>query len=271
VKNWKPPTTVKGVQSFLGFCNFYRRFIRDYGVIAKPLVNLTKTNVPFSFNQMCINAFKELKARLTSSSLLKHYLLELPTMVETDASDGVVAGILSQQHADGEWYPIAYFSKTMSSAECNYEIHDKEMLAIVKSLAQWRPELEGTHSRFQIYTDHKALEYFMTTKQLTGRQARWAEALSGFYFTIMYRPGKQNGKADALTRREQEVGLQDAIKSEYRTRAFLARDQIDPQVLQDLGINVHEIDLSLVEEEQMNEPLGLIDRILHANRNIKSL
>ena len=90
-------------------------------------------------------------------------------MIETDVSDSVIAGVLSQQHADGEWYPVAYFSKTMALAECNYRIHDKEMLAIVRSLDQWRPELQGTAKRIQIFTDHKALEYFMTTKQLTGR------------------------------------------------------------------------------------------------------
>jgi hypothetical protein len=96
----------------------------------------------------------------------------LQSKIETDASDGVIAGVFSQQHLDGEWYPVAYFSKTMAPAECNYSIHDKEMLAIVKSLDQWRPELQGTAKRIQIYTNHKALEYFMTTKQLTGRQAR---------------------------------------------------------------------------------------------------
>ena len=90
-------------------------------------------------------------------------------MVKTDTSDGVVAGILSQQHSDTELYSVAYFSKTMTLTECNYEIYDKEMLAIICSLKQWRPELEGTHFQFQIYTDHKALKYFMTTKQLTER------------------------------------------------------------------------------------------------------
>ena len=128
--------------------------------------------VPFQFGKECWEAFKELKARLTSSELLRHYDPELQSMIETDASDGVIAGVLSQQHADGEWYPVAYFSKTMAPAECNYGIHDKEMLAIVRSLDQWRPELQGTAKRIQIFTDHKALKYFMTTKQLTGRQAR---------------------------------------------------------------------------------------------------
>ena len=85
-------------------------------------------------------------------------------MIETDTSDSVIAGVLSQLHPDKEWYPIAYFSKTIVPAEYNYEIHDKEMLAIVRSLAEWRPELQGSAQRVKIYTDYKALEYFMTTK-----------------------------------------------------------------------------------------------------------
>ena len=112
----------------------------------------------------------------------------------------------------------------MAPAEYNYDIHDKEMLAIVKSLDQWRPELQGTKKRIQIYTDHKALEYFMTTKQLTGRQARWAEALAEYHFIIQYRTGRQNAKADALTRRDEEVELQDGVKAKYRTKAFLSQD-----------------------------------------------
>jgi hypothetical protein len=269
VRDWQAPTTVRGIQSFLGFCNFYRRFIRNYGLIAKPLVRLTKTGVPFKFDRDCWEAFEELKSRLTSSSILRHYDPELQSMVETDASDGVIAGILSQLHPDGEWYPVAYFSKTMAPAECNYGIHDKEMLAIVKSLDQWRPELQNTARRIQIYTDHKALEYFMTTKQLTGRQARWAEALSEYHFIVMYRAGKQNTKADALTRRDDEVERQDQVKTEYRTRSFLSQDQIDPQVLKDLGID---IELSpILEEDVFDEPVALLDRILRENRESPSL
>jgi transposase InsO family protein len=272
VRDWQAPTTVRGIQSFLGFCNFYRRFIRNYGVVAKPLVRLTKTGVPFQFDRNCWEAFEELKSRLTSSSILRHYDPELQSMVETDASDGVIAGVLSQQHLDGEWYPVAYFSKTMAPAECNYGIHDKEMLAIVKSLDQWRPELQNTAKKIQIYTDHKALEYFMTTKQLTGRQARWAEALSEYYFIVMYRAGKQNAKADALTRRDDEVERQDQVKTEYRTRAFLSQDQIDPQVLQDLGIDLDDASLAPIEEgSQIDESTELTDYILQSNLNAPSL
>ncbi len=92
-------------------------------------------------------------------------------MIKTDVSDRVITGILSQKHPDGEWYPVAFFSKTMTLAECNYEIYDKKILVIVRSLQEWRPELERTHSQIQIFTNHKSLEYFMTTKELTARQA----------------------------------------------------------------------------------------------------
>jgi transposase InsO family protein len=173
----------------------------------------------------------------------------------------------SQLHPDGEWHPVAFFSKTMAPAECNYEIHDKEMLAIIRSLSQWRAELQGIGSKVKIYTDHKALEYFMTTKQLTSRQARWAEILSQFFFTIMYRPGKQNVVADALSRREQDVEPQDEVKAKHRTRALLQPDQLDPRILEELS-NPNEI---AAIGESWNESLGLIDRLLTANRTAKSL
>ena len=156
----------------------------------------------------------------------------------------------------------------MALAKCNYEIHDKEMLAIIRSLSQWRAELEGASSRIKIYTDHKALEYFMTTKQLTSRQARWAEILSQFFFTIMYHPGKQNTKADALTRREQDVGPQDKLKADFRTRALLRPDQLDPRVLEELS---NSTELAAIEISKLSEPLGLIDRLLAANRTTESL
>jgi hypothetical protein len=95
IQDWKPPTTVKGVQSFLGFCNFYRRFIKGYRRVARPLTRLTRKDVPFVFDQACYTGFIELKKRLTSSLILGHYDLEHKSMLETDALDEVVAGILS--------------------------------------------------------------------------------------------------------------------------------------------------------------------------------
>ena len=111
-------------------------------------------------------------------------------MVKTDASDYVSAGVLSQLHLNGIWHPVAYFSKKHSPEECNYEIYDKELLAIIRSLEEWRPELEGAKFPVKILSNHKNLEYFMSTKLLNRRQARWSEFLSRFQFKISYRPGK---------------------------------------------------------------------------------
>ncbi|EED23129.1 retrotransposon polyprotein, putative [Talaromyces stipitatus ATCC 10500] len=141
---------------------------------------------------------------MASVPVLCHYRLELPSRIETDASDGVIAAVFSQLQEDGQWHPVAYFSRTMTSAEFKYNIHDKEMLAIVAALKEWRAELVGLQreERFEILLDHLALQYFMTTKQLTGRQARWCELLHQYYFIIKHRPGKENTLADVLTRRE---------------------------------------------------------------------
>jgi hypothetical protein len=172
IDQWQPPRTVKAVQSFLGFCNFYRRFIKDYGRIARPLNRLVRKDQVFVFDQACMNAFQELKNRLVSALLLVHFNPELPLRMETDASDGVIAGVLLQQEGDLQWHPVAFYSKTMIEAELNYPIHDKEMLAIVSGFLHWRVELEGTYDRIEVVSDHKALEYFITTKALTARQAR---------------------------------------------------------------------------------------------------
>ena len=135
---------VPGVQSFLGFCNFYRRFIQEYGRVARPLNLLTRKDTPFQWTKDCQKAFNKLKGALTLTPVLRHYQPEKETKVETDASNGVVAGVLSQLDQDTQlWHPIAYFSKTMQPAELNYDIHDKEMLAIIRALQEWRAELGG--------------------------------------------------------------------------------------------------------------------------------
>jgi hypothetical protein len=169
---WETPTTVKGLQSFLGFCNFYRRFIEAYSRITKPLHQLTKKDVPYHFNVKCQEAFQSLKQALTSAPILHHWDPDRPTKIETDSSDGVTSGILSQLAEDQIWHPVAYFSKTMNAAECNYEIHDKEMLAVIRILQEWRAELVSVRQKFTIYLDHEALKYFITKRILNTRQAR---------------------------------------------------------------------------------------------------
>ena len=122
-------------------------------------------------------------------------------MLETDASDFAKGSILSQAEPDGKWHPLAFYSKKFSPAEINYDIHDKEMSAIVDSFKQWEHWLIGSLHPVLVYTDHKNLEYFTTTKVLNRRQARWADYLSLFDFKIIFHLGRENGKADALSRR----------------------------------------------------------------------
>ena len=126
-------------------------------------------------------------------------------MVETNASDYVSAGILSQFNDNGILHPVAYFLKTHSPAECNYKIYDKDLMTIIYAFEEWRPHLESAQSVIEVLSDHKNLEYFTTTKLLNRRQARWSEFLSRFNFKIKYRPGKAGGKPDTLTRRSGDL------------------------------------------------------------------
>lgn len=261
LRTWRYPSTVTEVRGFLGFTGFYRQFVRDYQAIAKPLNNLTKEGVPFRFDDDCKRAFDEIKRILLSPVVLKHFVYGYPTMVETDSSDGTLGGILSQQHPDGRWYPVAFFSRTMLPAECNYEIHDKELLAIVRVFEAWRAELISTRD-IQVFSDHRALEYFMTTKSLTSRQVRWAEILAEYDFRIMYRSGKQNLKADVLSRRLQDKEAQSKLIRDNRLRTLLPTGRLDPAIVTDLCLLDLEIELAPV---QLAEPLPLLERLFQEN------
>jgi len=203
IVEWEVPHNVQEVQSFVGFANFYRRFIENFSDIVSPLTNLTRKGVQFEWLEDCARAFQRLKEAFTSAPILKHFDPDLPCRVETDASDFASGGILSQLH-EGSWLPVAYFSRRHLPAERNYEIYDKELMAIVRCFENWRAELEGTQFPIEVLSDHKNLEWFMTTKQLSRRQARWSEFLSRFNFQIVYRSGKLNNRPDALSRRPQD-------------------------------------------------------------------
>jgi hypothetical protein len=201
VLEWKVPRNVKEIQSFLGFANFYRRFISGFSKITRPLTLLTNNGVMWEWTQQCQDAFEQLKQRFSEAPILAHYHPDRPKMIETDASDLAKGGVLNQYEPDKKWHPLAFYGKRFSPAELNYDIHDKEMVVIVDCFKEWRHWLMGSPQKIVVFTDHKNLEYFNTTKILNRRQARWAETLSEFNFVIVYRPGEKNGKADALSRR----------------------------------------------------------------------
>jgi len=143
----------------------------------------------------------ELKRQFTTAPILCHDHPEWKKQIETDASDLCKAGILSQYELDRRWHPLSYYNKRFLSGELNYDVHDKEMVVIVNCFQEWQHFWMGTPEEIVVFTDHKNLEYFNTTKLLNRRKAYWAEILSQFNFKIVYHPGEKNGKADALSRR----------------------------------------------------------------------
>ena len=132
--------------------------------------------------------------------MITHWVPDAQITVETDTLDYTVAAILSITLSDGEIHPVAFYSRTLTTSELNYDTHDKELLAIYESFWTWRHYLEGSATPIDVVTDHKKLEYFSTTKILSGRQARWSELLSQFNLVIHFCPGKLGAKPDALTR-----------------------------------------------------------------------
>jgi transposase InsO family protein len=226
IKDWAAPRTVKHVQEFLGFCNFYRRFIEAFGDMAKPLTRLTQKGAVFTWTEEHEAAFQAIKDAVVLETQMNHYRRDREAILETDASDWCRGAVLSQYDDEGILRPVAFLSKNFTPAELNYEIYDKELLAIVKALEEWRAELEGTETPVKIFTDHKALEYFATKKKLTRRHARWAEVLASYNFRIYYRKGRENAKADALSRRPNDEPSE-GDKTRDQTQVLLAPEKFD--------------------------------------------
>jgi hypothetical protein len=147
VTSWPTPKSVKQVQAFLGFVNYLRRFIPDFSSIARPLHNLTQKDKPWKWGEPEDNSFQELKQRVTHRPVLAHSDPSKPYFLETNASGVAMGAILSQRSEDGRLHPIAYMSKSFNNAERNYDTHDKELLAIIRALEEWRIFLESTPSQ----------------------------------------------------------------------------------------------------------------------------
>ena len=203
IKKWKPPASLKEVQSFIAFANFYHRFIKDFAKLASPLTALTKKNVAFKWETPEQRLFESIKKAFSTAPILQHFDPEKECVVETDTSDYVSGAVLSQPDHEGVLHPVAFLSRHHLPAECNYKIYDKELLAIVCAFEEWRAELEESPEPVKVISDHKNLEYFMSSKCLSHCQACWSKFLSHFNFKISYCPGSQC-KADTLTRRSQD-------------------------------------------------------------------
>ena len=200
VLDWPAPKSVRELQSFLGFANFYRRFIQNCSGIISPLTDNLKKNTSFQWMEKCEVAFRAFKRQFTEAPVLAHYREYRETVLEMDASMYAIGGVLSQRNEAGEMHLVTFMSRKLIAAERNYDTYDRELLAIIEAVRIWRHYLEGL-VHFTSRTDHRNLEYFRTPRTISGRQARWSNHLNRLKYQLECLPGSQNGRADALSRR----------------------------------------------------------------------
>jgi hypothetical protein len=222
IKNWPIPIKVKDVRSFLGFCNFYRPFIRGFAHLARPLNELTRKDTKWSWETRHQNAFDKLKTRVTTEPVLAHPILTDPFELEVDASGFAMGAVLSQKKTDSKKHPITYYSKTLSTAERNYDVYNLELLAIVNALDHWRPYLAGSPHKIIIHSDHQNLLYWKEPHKISHCVAREVLMLSEYNFEIHHIKGTSNGHADALSQRpDYDQGQNDNQMSLYFQNKYL--------------------------------------------------
>lgn len=230
IADWKQPTTVKAVQSFLGLANFYRRFIKDYSRIAAPLSELTKLpkedekltkyqrkvkreTRKIEWGPEQEKAFQTLKEAFLSATFLTTVDPEQPIKLETDASKFAEGAVLYTKK-DNRWRVAAFHSRKFTDTERRYTTHDQELMAIVDALKVWRVYTSGTKYTVEVHSDHENLSRFMTTKELgyNYRQINWSQELANYDFKIIHKKGTDNAAADALSRRQEYEDDEDSIE-----------------------------------------------------------
>jgi hypothetical protein len=202
IKNFPRPTNATSIRKFIGVCSYYKRFINDYSNLSAPLTKLTgsiKGVSKFAWSDEAENAFQKLKDALISAPVLRNPDFALPFNLHTDASDIAIGSFLGQEVEDGE-YAVAYYSRTLSKAERNYSVSERELLAVLESVRHFRSYIEG--GEFTVYTDHASLKWMMSLENPSGRLARWSTELLQYSFKIVHRKGKHNSVPDALSRVE---------------------------------------------------------------------
>ncbi|XP_060216627.1 uncharacterized protein LOC132644089 [Lycium barbarum] len=223
-----PPISVKGVRSFLGHAGFYRRFIKDFSMIANPMCKLLEKEAKFVFDDKCQKAFEELKERLTTAPIIIAPDWSLPFELMCDASGFAIGAVLGQRH-NKIMHPIYYASRTLNAAQMNYTVTEQELLAIVFAFEKFRAYLLG--SKVVVYTDHAAMRYLMAKKEAKPRLIRWVLLLQEFDFEVKDRKGTENQVADHLSRLEEagrptdKLDIDDAFPDE---RVLAVSNEVAP-------------------------------------------
>ena len=201
VREWETPRDIRGVRSFLGFTNYYQRYIQHYAELVNPLTDLTKKDVGYQWGPMQQKAFETVKTALCNAPILVFPDPLLPYTVVTDASKHAVGGVIMQDQGEG-LRPIAFHSKTLTVSEMKYSAYERELAAIAYCFLTWRHYIEGCPGGVTMMTDHQTLRSLMDQQVLTRAQTRWVKLglFQSISPTIQYNPGKANIIADALSR-----------------------------------------------------------------------
>jgi transposase InsO family protein len=242
IAEWPAPISVRGTRAFLGLAGYYRRYVKGFADIARPLNCLLAAGAQFQWDTKCQEAFNTLKKRLMEASILA-----VPDfnenagrfVLDTDASSTATGAVLSQVQQDGSERPIAFASQAMNKAQKNYEVLKKEALALIRGIRKFHPYLWG--KEFLVRTDHQPLVWLQKSKNPQGMVARWLQTLAEYEFECQYRPGRAHMNSDALSRREPPLDDPDDLeveKGEWWSRV----------------VTVIEPDLAELQEETRTDP-----------------
>ena len=242
IVTWPPPKSVKAVHALLGFCNFYRKFIPGFSNVVAPLTALTHKSYPWTWGPPQQVVFTTLLSHFQTTPVLHLPDVQRPFIVMTDMSLLTSGGVLMQWDDNGDLHPYAYLSQTFSPAERNYDIYDRELLAVIHALDHWHHYLQGTHHPVTLLTDHKNLTYFRQPQKLSCHQAQWMMFLQDFDLHFVHVPGTAMGPADALS---------------HLPNPDLSSDNADVTLLPD-DLFISAIDTALVQNimsSSMTDPL----------------
>ena len=262
VAEWPIPTNKKEVQQFLGLANYYRRFIKNFASIAKPLQRLTEKNLNFfEWTDTCQDAFNHLRKCLVTAPILAFPDFSKKFILDTDASDCGIGAVLAQVQDDGSESVIAYASRSLSRQEQRYCVTHRELLAVINFIHHFRHYLLG--QPFTLRTDHGSLVWIQNFKEPEGQLARWLERLQEYNFSVVHRPGVQHGNADSLSR----IPCSQCGRKSHSTDEFpLGEDQAVCQVSE---LPFQSYTLEQIRQLQLSDPsLGPVLRAVEINHKL---